>query len=116
MKPKFTIGPTHCRCHPETCGHDPWTIYDEDGEPFDTYFRREDAEARILELNSLELLDKSVKAIKELKKQLKESQRQRDIALGFIINVKNRGDCQTGRRCANEAEDAYNKIFKLKVK
>lgn len=116
MKSKYKVGQTHCNCHPETCCHKPWTVYDENDEPIDRYFHKEDADARALELDSLELLDKSIAAVKELKRQLKESQRQRNIALAFIIKVKNRGDSQTGRRCANEAEDAYNKILKIKAK
>ncbi len=115
MKEKYYVAPNHCNCHPETCCCDDWAIYDsEDDQVFETFFRKEEAEYRIAELKSLDLIPEATNAIKLLKKQIKELERKNEIAVKLVIEVKNKGDSHSGRWCSSLAEDAYLKIMEAK--
>ncbi len=77
MKPKYYVGPNHCRCHPETCCCNDWAVYDsEDDEVFETFFRKEDAEGRLIELDSLDLIPQATEGIKMLKEKLDNAEQQ----------------------------------------
>jgi Fe-S-cluster containining protein len=45
----LSIRPTLCKCHPETCGGNPWSVYD-DNKKLVSFFHKEDAKIYMLEL------------------------------------------------------------------
>lgn len=111
MKPKYYVGPNHCRCHPETCCCDDWAVYDsEDDQVFETFFRKEEAEGRLIELKSLDFLPKATEGLKLLKAKLDEEKRQKKLALDFVIRIKNQGDQESGCWCAEQARKVFAKI------
>lgn len=115
MKPKYYVGPNHCNCHPETCCHDDWAVYDsEDDQVLDTFFRKDDAEARVIELKSLELIPQATEGIKILVKKLEQAEQQKKLALALVVKIKNKGDFYSGRWCAEQARKTFKKITGIK--
>lgn len=115
-KEKYYIGRNHCNCHPETCCCNDWAIYDsEDDEVFETFFRESEAKARLLELETLDLVPLVTQTIKRLKKDLADANKAKKIALRFLVKIKNKGDFYSGRWCATEARDAFEKITGTKI-
>jgi hypothetical protein len=44
MSKKFKVKPNHCKCHPETCGCNPWIILYPDGAKYETFWCKSEAE------------------------------------------------------------------------
>ncbi|HEU4375830.1 MAG TPA: hypothetical protein VFS02_20205, partial [Telluria sp.] len=48
---KFTVGPTRCDCHPETCCCNPWSVLRPDGTTLARIYQKENAEEQARLLN-----------------------------------------------------------------
>jgi hypothetical protein len=55
------VKPTRCRCHPETCGCNSWSVY-QDGKKLISFFHEEDAKIHMLSMQ----IDLNSKIISEL--------------------------------------------------
>ena len=51
---KYTVGPNHCRCHPETCCCDDWAIFNPDRSKHSTHYSKEHADEYCFLLNEKE--------------------------------------------------------------
>lgn len=75
----YRVEINHCKCHPETCGCNPWKIVDEQGNRHSTHYERSVADSTVAIMNSREVKPSLVGVVLALSKQADQYHGNRSI-------------------------------------